>query len=384
MYHLLWICIEPLPDILYGVTFLSTTQELRKLNWLVTLIAPGPAGKHSINNVEITCIPKPKLYLLGQIIFHLRIIGFITRNWKSIDVVLFEHISAPWILPLRFLREAMRRQGPLVVMDTRTLHMVSKDKESPKDRLRGFILNAMNRIANYWADGRTAITPRMAEAVHIPPENLWGIWPSGVDTNKFAQTSLDRKWPLPGEPINIIYIGSLNYQRNLMSLSRAVEIVNSEGMLFTLTLLGDGTERNDLMEFAGRTSGRIKVLRPVPHDQIWQMLATAHIGALPFPDEEKFQVSSPIKMFEYMAAGMPMLATRIACHTDVVGIGEYVFWAENASVDGLVTALSNIWANSDLLSNMGALSLNAVRDWTWHESAKKLKKALEYGLAMNN
>ena len=45
------------------------------------------------------------------------------------------------------------------------------------------------------------------------------------------------------------------------------------------------------------------LFRLYPHDQIPEVLARAHVGVLPFPDEEKFRVSSPIKLFEYMAAG---------------------------------------------------------------------------------
>jgi glycosyltransferase involved in cell wall biosynthesis len=111
------------------------------------------------------------------------------------------------------------------------------------------------------------------------------------------------------------------------------------------------------------------------------MLAKAHVGVLPFPDEEKFQVSSPIKLFEYMAAGLPVLATRIACHTDVAGDGGYVFWAEQASVTGLHAALCLVWQNRDSLRSMGSQAAIASRAWTWHESARKLRAALERGVA---
>jgi glycosyltransferase involved in cell wall biosynthesis len=101
---------------------------------------------------------------------------------------------------------------------------------------------------------------------------------------------------------------------------------------------------------------------------------------LPFPDEERFRVSSPIKLFEYMAAGLPVLATRIVCHTDVVGDGVFAFWAEDATVPGLFAALSLIWRQRDELPTMGRASAVAALEWTWSATARKLSRALELGL----
>ena len=101
---------------------------------------------------------------------------------------------------------------------------------------------------------------------------------------------------------------------------------------------------------------------------------------LPFPDEEKFRVSSPIKLFEYMAAGLPILATRIVCHTDVIGNGAYVFWAEQTDAAGLLAALRLVWLSREVLSTMGAQAAVAAQAWTWHTSAQKLKLAIEHGL----
>jgi glycosyltransferase involved in cell wall biosynthesis len=113
-------------------------------------------------------------------------------------------------------------------------------------------------------------------------------------------------------------------------------------------------------------------------------LAKAHVGVLPFPDEEKFRVSSFIKLFEYMAAGLPMLATRITAHTDVVGDGEYVIWAEGGTSEQLQDALRQLWQVRMALPEMGRSAAKAAHAWTWHEAAKKLHQALIDGMAQGN
>ena len=379
-HNLLWVSTGSLEKSLDSATWLDTSKELCHSGWQVTLIVVGTANPQSFHGVEILSIPRPEIYLLRQLIFHARVFAFILQRVDTFDAILFHSMSAPWLLPLRIVRLLRNHRLPALVMDTRTLEMSHEGKEGWKDRLRRHYHLFVEKLTNDWADGRLAITQRMADAVGIPQGKLWGVWPSGVDQKLFYPALTARKWPLKGEAIQLIYIGVLNYERNLMKLCQAVEKANSEGMSFKLSLVGKGTEQADLESFASQTNGRIQVLSPVQHSQVPDVLAQAHIGVLPFPDEEKFRVSSPIKLFEYMAAGLPILATRIVCHTDVIGDGSFVFWAEQSDEASLLSALHLIVDNSDRLSEMGYQSALASRDWTWSELARKLKNALENGL----
>jgi glycosyltransferase involved in cell wall biosynthesis len=379
--HLLWIYTESPIDTLDAATWLETTRELRQLGWQVTLVTSGVTGAHLVMGVEVLGIPKPNVYVLGQLVFHLRIIIYLLLHWKQVDAVLFHQISAPWVLPVRLVRWLLGSKRPKLVMDTRTVPMRSKDKSSWRARLLDAFYPLMNEWANRWVDGQTAITARMAEAVEIPATRLWGVWPSGVNLERFALAAHARQWPVHEEPIVLAYIGSLHYERNLLTFCRAVETACREGMAFRCLIVGEGTQRAELEQFAMQTSGRIHVAPPVPHEQVPAWLAQAHIGVLPFPDEAKFHVSSPIKLFEYMASNLPILATRIACHTDVIEDGQYVFWSEDASEFGLLLALRRAWHERATLRSMGSMAAEAAPDWTWAASAAKLHRALEYGLS---
>ena len=374
--HLVWVFADSLNASLDAATWLETTAALRRQGWRVTLIDEGDEGLHQVRGVEVLSFPKPDTYLVRQEIFHRSIVRYIRQHWDDIDVVLFHQMSTPWMLPLKARRVASGRKRPLFVMDTRTVPMTVV---SFKDRVRSLFDNAMNRAANRWVDGQTAITVRMAEAVDISPNHLWGVWPSGVNAEQFAHAR-ERHWPADGEPIQLIYVGAIFQERNLMGLCRAVEAANAAGLSFEFTIVGDGPERADLADYAARTEGRIRVLPPVAHAQVPDLLAQAHVGVLPFPAEPKFRVSSPIKLFEYMAAGMPILATRIVCHTDVIGDTPIAFWAEPNGDDGLYRALTRCWQARAELREMGGRSTKTVDNWTWDAAAHKLSSALMYGL----
>ena len=379
--HLLWVYGESAEESLDAATWLETTRELRKIGWHVTLVTRGTTYSQYIRGVEVSCIQVPSVYILSHVLFHIKTLRKIAENWTNIDVIYFHQISALWFLPLKIFRHLSGRNRPLIVMDTRSVHMEPFALKLWKAQLLAPIYALSKWLVNCWADGQTAITDRMAKTVRIPSRQFWGTWPSGVNLAQFSPVGSSRRWPSSREAIHLIYTGCLQYQRNLMALCLAVERANAEGMNFILSIVGEGSERLVLENFAARTEERIRVLPPVPHDQIPGLLTQAHVGVLPFPDEVKFQVSSPIKLFEFMAAGLPILATRITCITDVDKNSDWTFWAEKADSSGLFSALCLVWKNRDSLGDMGMQASIASQPWTWQESARKLNNALVKGMA---
>jgi len=380
---LVWIYGGHLDQAMDSATWLDTSLELRKMGWQVLLVAAGPSSRKSIDGTEVYCVPMPNIYLVRHLIYHLGIYWLLLHYRLGMDIILFDRLSAIWLLPVKLVCKLLRKQRPLFVIDVRSLHMPPPGRQGLKVLLRGKFQDFVGRESRHWVNGYVTITSRLADFIQTPKDMLWGTWPSGVSLDLFKNIPQAHLWPSQSDPVRLIYIGTLNIERNLMNFCRAVEKANSEGMFFELWLVGDGDERDCLVEFARGTQERIKVKRPVPHIDIPQLLAKAHVGVLPFPNEIKFQVSSPVKLFEYMAAGMPILATRIDCHTDVAGEGKYVFWAENADLSGLLGALQLTWKNRDSMKDMGILAASAAHSWTWHESALKLSRALEYGLERN-
>lgn len=364
------------PDKLDSATWVDTTRELRRQGVDVTLITIGPAGKQSYRGVEVLNIPRPSVYLLGQVLFHLGVLRYLLPRLRKFDVILFHQLSAVWLLPLRLAG----RRRPQLVMDTRD--MVDYTTDSLKIRLRMAWFNVVTGMAARFADGQTAITPRMAELARIPEDQLWGIWPSAVEAERFAVAAKARHWPYQDEAIRLVYIGIFLAKRNLLPLCHAINRASAEGMSFVLRLYGDGPLRPELASAAAQSGGAVRVEQPVPHENVPHILVQSHVGvtSLPEIDDVKYEASSPIKLFEYMAAGMPVLATSNVCHTDVVGDGQYAFWADDVTEEALLTTLRQIWANRAELPRLGQEAQADVHGWTYAANAAKLKAALTYGL----
>mgnify|MGYP001556246106 CR=1 FL=1 len=384
--HLIWVYPSDFRQILDAATWLSVTKHLRNMGYRVTLIGAGQSGPTTVDGVTYQGIERTNLYFVRQLLFHLKAIMLILRVGGDADFILFHGLSSLFMLPLVLLRWLRGRQRPLFVLDVRSMVMPPEDKKTLSVRLREFYFHTISEwLGNHIFDGRTVITPRLGSVVlRIPPDKLWGVWPSGVDPDFFLPAAQSRVPHQPGQPIQLIYIGSQHYERNLMALSRAVVQANQDGMAFRLTLVGDGAQHKELEAYAVTTDGQVRVIGQVPHNQVVQFLTEAHVGCLPFPDEEKFRVSSPIKFFEYMAAGMPLLATRMIGHTDVVADGDFAFWIDGSEEADILAALRDLWVRSNELPAMGQKALAASQNWTWEASAARLKAALEHGLARHS
>ena len=392
--RIVWVYPDYLRAKRDSATTLQTTSALRNAGWRVDLLVGGrvaTAQASDIGGIAVCEIPRPDIFLVKQVIYHVWVLRYVLREWSSIDVVFFASMSLPWMLLLRAARVFRSRPlsrysvgpsgtgpRPLFVMDTRTMPM---SRSTPRDYVKGLYTDAMNRLANHLVDGQTAITPGMADIYNVPSSKLLGCWPSGVDLDLFSPCSATRRWPQNDEPIEIVYVGHIARERDLIRLCEAVLAANLEGMRFRLSLIGDGQDAERLSAFAAGSDGAVRVMSQISHEKIPALLATMHVGALPFPDRVEFRVSSPIKLFEYMAAGMPVLATSVRCHTDVIRDRQCVFWAQDSSQQALLAALRRLWSERSLLPEYGIVAAEAAMDHSWAASADLLAQALDRGLA---
>jgi hypothetical protein len=277
------------------------------------------------------------------------------------------------------LRLAGRRR-PRLVMDSRDL--LDFGTTSLKIRLR----NALERLTYRpgGAPGRRADGHYPAPGPtgrHIPAPTVGNLALRRQPERVCRRPRRAQPPALSDEPMRLVYAGIFLEQRNLLPLARAVRRAGDEGMAFRLSASMATARSPGAGSVRRREPAAVRVEQPIPYDAIPAMLAAAHIGvtSLPSPDDIKYEASSPLKLFEYMAAGLPVLATSNRCHTDVVGAG--------ATPSGPMTsAKTPSWrlcarygrARQSAATRAGAQA--DVHGWTYAANAAKLKAALAYGL----
>ena len=102
---------------------------------------------------------------------------------------------------------------------------------------------------------------------------------------------------------------------------------------------------------------------------IW--LKAADILVLPNSALEKIGAvyTSPLKLFEYMASGTPIVASAVPALAEVLGKSEAVFF-EPDNANALAEVLKNSLANFPWLEVRASAALKKVQQFTWTKRAE--------------
>jgi len=120
----------------------------------------------------------------------------------------------------------------------------------------------------------------------------------------------------------------------------------------------------------------------LPHDRMPASLADADVGVAPFDVDAHAQLSlgfywSPLKIFEYMASGLPVVAPRVDRIPLLVEDGvEGVVYEPGRHSEALADALLSL-ADPKRRKALGAAArARAVRDYSWTAHCRALSDAI--------
>lgn len=118
------------------------------------------------------------------------------------------------------------------------------------------------------------------------------------------------------------FVGELRAAQGLNTLISAFQLVADALPWARLVIVGDGEEREALeREVAARDlTTRVAFVGGVPAHEVPGWLASFDVGVAPVPQLNGYY-GSPLKVFEYMAAGLPIVASRIGQIEEVIKDG---------------------------------------------------------------
>ncbi|RGE24269.1 glycosyltransferase family 4 protein [Leucobacter sp. wl10] len=126
------------------------------------------------------------------------------------------------------------------------------------------------------------------------------IAPNGVDTRAFAPATIG------DGSLQAVFLGSLKPWHGVeVAIDAASGLDGVE-----LTVLGDGPERDALQRRALERGAPVRWLAAVPHAAVPTALAGMHVGLAPYPADAG-DYFSPLKAYEYLAAGLAVIGSDI-------------------------------------------------------------------------
>jgi glycosyltransferase involved in cell wall biosynthesis len=205
--------------------------------------------------------------------------------------------------------------------------------------------------------------------------------PNAVDVEEFSRATggaIRKKLAVPTGSILICYSGALR----TMGMEKGIDtLLDALALLpprFRLLVVGGSAD--DVSVYRNRArqlhvSDRVFFTGWLRHQEVREYLAASDILVAPFPKTPHYDLyMSPMKLFEYMAVGKPIVASRLRSICEIVD--------ERSAflvTPGDVTALSHgiaVASSDDSAGERVQRAYETVREHGWHKRATRLLRFL--------
>jgi alpha-maltose-1-phosphate synthase len=182
------------------------------------------------------------------------------------------------------------------------------------------------------------------------------VLPNAVDLRRYTLP------PSVGEP-RCVFLGALRPWHGVEAIVEAWRILAGEAP--SLLVVGDGPERAALERLGADVTGA------VPHRKVPSLLASAAIGLAPYARDAPGYFS-PLKLFEYLAAGLAVVAGGIAGVREVVGPDQAVL-VPPGDPEALAKAVLELARDEPRRAQLGAAGRALVASsHTWDVRAERI------------
>jgi len=156
--------------------------------------------------------------------------------------------------------------------------------------------------------------------------------PAGSERNKNLEEKAD-----PKDCLRVVYAGRVDKRRGVEEIFRLSELLETSGIKFRIDIFGEG-DQSAKFEKYGEGRVHFNFHGKLENGPITEILARCHVGIMPMPDITVWRISSPLKLAEYLAAGLMVVGPK---HTgnDIDGgsgsirLSEGKEWPENAIME---------------------------------------------------
>lgn len=214
-------------------------------------------------------------------------------------------------------------------------------------------------------------------------ENIFAI-PYGINPEEiqveYNRNECRKKLLLSQNGKIILFVGALiNYKGPDLLIKALPQIIKEIPETF-LVFIGDGPLRYDLEALAHKlnVSNRIRFTGPLVGKEKALYYNAANVFALPSTLSTE---SFGIVLLEASSAGLPIVVSSLNTFRAFIEDGFNGIVTQTGNVDSLTQSIINILSNSDLCEKLQKNSRNKIKDYSWHNIARKFEDV--YTMVMN-
>jgi glycosyltransferase involved in cell wall biosynthesis len=341
--------------------FVKQCRSLASRGYDVILVVADDKGDDYKDGVRIVDVGR----LPGRINRMLKTTQRVFNKAVDLDAVVY-HLHDPELMPFGL---KLKRERKKVVFDSH--------EDLPKQllgkpylgrfsqRVLPMVAGAYERYACRKFDGIVAATPFIRE-------KFMAINRHTVDVNNF---------PLIGEleaPVSwsekrneVCYLGGLSAIRGVREIVRACESLTGPARLHLAGSFSEAGLREEVVRYPGWS--RVNELGYLDRAGVREVLMRSMAGLVTLHPTVNYREALPVKMFEYMAAGIPVIASDIPLWRNIIDSSDCGVCVDPFDPKAIAAAIDNLLCDPERAQRMGENGRRAVLSkYNWSIEEKKL------------
>lgn len=196
---------------------------------------------------------------------------------------------------------------------------------------------------------------------------------NAVDPARFNTNILPRDLGIPQGAFTIGFTGSLKRWHGVDVMMEAFRMAHAKAANLHLLVVGDGPERGWIDGYVrgARLEHAVTMTGWMNHQDLPSALATMDVAIAPYPEASDFYFS-PLKLFEYLATGRAIVASRIGQITELVRHDDNGVLVQPGDPEELSAALLALRGDPARAGRLAAAAAREGAKHTWRRNAESV------------
>ncbi|WNZ29542.1 MAG: glycosyltransferase [Candidatus Bathyarchaeota archaeon] len=175
-------------------------------------------------------------------------------------------------------------------------------------------------------------------------------------------------------PLKVIYAGGFSYWESVHDFLNIAKYADPK--IFRFYIAGNNSTGKTLFKRIKKENIRVTYLGYAPRQRIFTVLSKMHIGIAPSTRDLTRQVASPVKVFDYLAAGLPVVTPKIGDWGDIVEQENCGIALNEDTTENYVKALNTLIAENVWTTKSKNAIKSIQKKYTWNKALEPITNLL--------